>query len=379
MRILLSPLLLCTRFCRLCVRRHYRERPGDWIWLYELERMPPLGSFEAGRGFTPDLSLFLMFDEFVIDGVAHERIMGDSPPVWLRQWPQVLRMLEAEGALATVDTDREVKKAAPIRGAMMRRDMAAPARWSSAMAYYDNIMTGALTAFEDTVAGSTSFSWGFDPDNESLVKGPDRHLHRLAGVLRTGPVGDQADPHFELYKQSLSSLRMQLGEVNAGLAVTHSLSAAPMLWAPYDKYVKEKLADRPAVLEAHGSAEAARLFFRVAFPKYRPESISDLGRLRRDKGLKRLRQEIAGASQTGEVLDPQYPQRVLEHVLKVERRAARVRTISGWLSSLVGIVPVPGLSLAAAAVAEVVSRKVEGRLRRQWDWFYLISNGIGGT
>lgn len=348
-----------------------------WVWQYELERMPPLGQFQAGSGFIPDLAVLLMFDEFLIDGQAHERILSNTPPAWLGQWPNVLEVLGSEGALSVVDTDEEVKRVAAVRGAMLKRDMQKPAMWADAMMYYDALMAEADRALGETADAAGNLTWKFDLDKIPGVRGSDGDYHLLSGSPLTDPGNDPNDPHYQLHQTALSHLGHQLREVNAGLAVTKILDAAPMFWAPYKRYLETKSNEAEVALEAYEQAEAAHRFFSVAFPAYRPESVSKLGRLRNDKRLRQLRDEIMAASKSGDILDSAYPQRVLEEVLKVEKRVGRVRKISGWLSSAIGSIPLPGIGLAATAASELLSNRLEKKYRQDWNWFYLISDGTG--
>ena len=89
--------------------------------------------------------------------------------------------------------------------------------------------------------------------------------------------------------------------------------------------------------------------------------------------------EIRRASEHGDLLDPSYPQRVLDEVLQLERKDAKVRRIAGWVATAVGSIPVPGLGIAATATAEAVSATLKKRRTKPWRWFYLISDGRGAT
>jgi hypothetical protein len=377
MRIFLSPLFFRQRFCRHCVRIFYQKEPDKWIWQYELERMPPLGRFEAGSGFIPDLSVLLMFDEFLIDVQAHEKLVNNSPPIWLRQWSKVLEILGSEGALSVADIDEDVKRVSAIRGAMLKKDMRTPIKWADAMTYYDTLMAGAQRALGESVDAAGNLTWKFEPDKAPGVRGSDGEYHLLSGAPLSEPGDDPNDPHYQLHQTALLHLSTQLREIDAGLAVTRSLDAAPMFWAPYKRYLATKSIEAETALAAEERAEAARLFFSVAFPRHNPESLSEISRLRKDKRLRQLRDEIISASKTGDVLDPAYPQRVLEEVLKVEKKVGRVRRISGWISSAIGMIPVPGTAIAATAASELISRGAESKVRKDWNWFYLISDGTG--
>lgn len=377
MRIFLSPLFFCQSFCKHCVRIYYKEHPDEWIWQHELERMPPLGSFEPGQGFVPDFSVLMMFDEFIIPGQAYERIRNAPEPAWMGSWPEVLELLEAEGALSTIDVEQEIKQVAHIRGGMLRRDMQDPAKWADAMTYYDALMATADRELRSRPSQAGMLAWEFDPNKVPGVEGPDGHYHVLSGAPLVDPGEDPDDPHYQLHETALSHLRSQLREVNAGLALAALLDVSPMFWAPYKGYLEVKSDEAEAARNAEERSEATRLFFRIAFPRYRPDTIRELGRLRQDKRLQQLREIIVSASQTGDVMDPEYPQRILEEVLEVERKIGRIRQIVGWISAAIGLVPLPGVGIASTVVSELASAGIEARLRKKWNWFYLISDGAG--
>jgi hypothetical protein len=377
MHILLSPLFFCQRFCKTCARIFYSDHPDEWIWLHELEGMPPLGYFDASQGFIPDFSILMMFDEFIIPAQAYERIRNAPNDTWLGQWPEVIALLEAEGTLSAIDVQEEVGRVASIRGGMLRRDMRDPAKWGKAMTYFDTLMAAAHLALGRKPPGASTLRWEFDPERTPGVKGPDGHRHILSSIPLTDPGEDPEDPHYQLHELALDQLRSQLREVNAGLALASVLEAAPMFWAPYKGYLEAKSSQAAAAKRASEQASAAELFFRVAFPRYRPDTIRELGRLRRDRRLRQLRQVIESASLTGDVMDPEYPQRILEEVLNVERKIGRVRQIAGWISAAIGLALSPYLGLAAAAVSETATLGVDKAIRRKWNWFYLISDGTG--
>ncbi len=377
MRIFLSPLFFYQSSCKHCVRIYYRENPDGWLWQYEVERMPPLGVFESGHGFVPDFPVLTMFDEFVIDGQAYERILSKTSATWLGPWPEVIKLLEAEGALSTLDVEEEVKQTASIRGKMLRRDMRDPARWADAMAYYDVLLASADKAFGFKHTTAETLTWEFDPDKEPLIRGSDNQGHILSAAPLTAPGEDPNDPHFQLHQAALDHLRMQLREVNAGLAVAARLNLAPMFWAPYKVYLEEKSDTSKTAANVHERAEAARLFFTIAFPRFKPDTVRELSRLRRDRRIRQLREVIISTVRGGDVIDPQYPQRVLEQVFRLERRIGRIRQIAGWISSAIGSIPLPGLGIMSTVASELVTLGVEHWLREDWKWFYLISDGTG--
>jgi len=150
------------------------------------------------------------------------------------------------------------------------------------------------------------------------------------------------------------------------------------MWAPYRRYLQKKLAPLPERRTA-AAAEAGRQFFEVAFPAYAPTMVRQFSKLRDDKQIRQLRAEILRASTKGEMLDSRYPQRVLQEVLRVEQKLNQIRRISGWVATALGMIPVPGLGLAAAAISEGIGAVVEKKKQAPWRWFYLISDGRGAT
>ncbi len=108
------------------------DRPStvqDLTGLYEFESLPPLGSYDPDRGFVPDLPSLLMFDEYVLDGEAYERIRNPGHRHWLREWSELLEVLESEGAIAVEDVQAAASTHSYRRGWMLRRALQEPA-WS---------------------------------------------------------------------------------------------------------------------------------------------------------------------------------------------------------------------------------------------------------
>ena len=379
MKVFLAPLFFISSFCKHCVRSYYTQHPDEWIWQHELRRMPPLGYYDAPSGFTPDFPLLTMFDEFLITEEAHDRILAKSAPKWLGAWPNVIRLLSSEGALSTIDIDSTVSKLSPIRGGMLRREMNAPEQWADAMAYHDALMASADKAYGPRPEEAHSPTWAFDIKDVPGIAGSDGKSHMLSSAPLTEPGDNPADPHFQLHQLALNSLRMQLREVIAGVAISRELGAPPMLWAPYRRYLVEKSRALAELSSAPELAENAKLFFGIAFPRFAPDTVGKLARLRNNRDITHLRSEIVRAAEAGSLIDPDYPQRILEQAFHLERSIGKVRQVAGWISSALGLIPAPGLSVATTALSELAASAVEKRLKQPLKWFYLISDGTGHT
>ncbi len=344
--------------------------------LHEFESLPPLGSFDNSRGFIPDFPALLMFDEFVIDFEAYDLIRSPGERAWLRHWTELVDALKSEGVLTVTDVKAAASADPYKRSWMLRRDMKQPEKWWQAMGYFDNLSALAGNFLGEYPETAKKFAWKFDPRQRFGVKGSDGHVHDLSAIL-VEDAGSRTDAHHQLYGRAIANLRDQLREVNACLTACASLGVSPMMWAPYRRYLHEKLESdaRQAMLPA----DAGALFFKIAFPAYSPTSVREFAKLRFDKRIYDLRTEIKRATRNGSALEPRYAQRILSEVLKIEQKAARVRTIIGWISNVVGTLPIPGVGLGAAALGEGVGAVATNYIKKPWRWFYLISDGRGAT
>jgi hypothetical protein len=318
-----------------------------------------------------------MFDEFIMDEEAYDYLKESKNRPWLGQWPELISALNSEGSLMLADVRAAGKQQMHRRGALLRRDLDRPHRWNEAMAHYN-----ALTSLADRMLGekpweAQDLSWRFDPDDTFGVAGPDNKSHSLSAVLQGG-ASSELHAHRQLYFRAINALKAQLREVNSCLVACDELCAAPMMWAPYRHYLKEKLSDSDQESTMTGQT-AGTDFFQIAFPAYAPTTVSAFSRLRSHKSIKALRKEILRAAQYGDVMDPRYPQRILTEVLNLEQKAGRMRRISGWISSAVGMIPIPGLGIFSTIVSEAISKSLERKWKKPWHWFYLISDGRGGT
>ena len=252
--------------------------------------------------------------------------------------------------------------------------MQKPTRWWQAMGYYDSLVNRAQELLGENPHTAQEYSWQFDPGARYGIRGLDGHSHDLSAVLGDG-ADSNSEAHAALFSRAASTAASQLREVNACLTACDVLGVAPMMWAPYRRYLQEKLALGGMTDQSAAGTE----FFELAFPAYAPTSVKEFSKLRRDRRIGALRSEIRRASEHGDSIDPRYPQRVLDEVLRLELTGAKVRRIAGWVATAVGSIPVPGLGIAATATAEVIAAALNMRKTRRWRWFYLISDGRGAT
>jgi hypothetical protein len=360
--------------CKHCARLYYKSNPGAWLGLYEFESLPPLGTFDQHRGFVPDYPSLLMFDEYVIDGEAFERLKHPGERTWLAEWRDLLDVLHAEGSLTVEDVGAAAAVRSHERGAMLRRDTRDPERWWHAMAYYNSLTSRAERLLGASPREAKALAWDFDPDDAYGMEGPDGQVHNLAVVLADAQ-SSSIEAHRDLFQFALAEVKAQLREVNACLVACSELGVAPMMWAPYRRYMETKLSGSPDGV----SEMAADQFFKVAFPAYAPTTVQEFAKARSRKAIGALRSEILRATETGDALDPQYPQRVLTEVLKIKTSSGKMRQIIGWIANAVGIIPIPGLGLAASAAGEGLATLLDRKQQRPWRWFYVMSDGRGIT
>ena len=372
MKVLLAPLFFTQRMCKHCARIFYNRNPGGWLGIYEFESLPPLGSFDPDRGFIPDFPSLLMFDEYVLDGEAYERIRNPDHRPWLKEWSELLEVLDSEGAITVEDVQSAAASHSHSRGWMLRRDMQEPTRWWQAMCYYDALVGSAQNLLGNDPRTAQEYSWQFDPEASYGIEGIDGETHDLSVVLAEGAESEN-EAHATLFSRAVENAAKQLREVNSCFAACDVLGVAPMMWAPYRRYLQKKLASAGATDQSAAGTE----FFKLAFPAYSPTSVMEFSKLRGDRRIGALRSEIRRASEHGDLIDPRYPQRVLNEVLKLERKDAKVRRIAGWIATAAGIIP--GLGIPTTVAAEVVTTVLDKWRKKPWRWFYLVSDGRGAT
>jgi len=343
--------------------------------MWEFESLPPLGSFDPAGGFTPDYAGLLMFDEFVIDGEAQEILGKPSDRPWLGSWPALIKSLTSEGCVTVADVRQAASNKPQRLGAELRRIKRDPSQWAEAADYFNAVLGKADALLGDDPQQAKRASWEFEPDAIFGLKGPDGKGHCLGVVLSEGAHSDD-ESHARMYGTALDALELQVREVIACIAACEALSVVPFMWAPYRKYLDKAFAGatNPVVAATEG-----RKFFEIAFPAYAPTTVEQFAKFRRDKRIRQLREEIRRASAAGDLLDPKYPQRILEEVLRVETRNVSKRRLIGWIGNALGIFAGPVLGIAANVGAEAVSSLVGRNKRREYGWFYLISDGRGGS
>jgi len=319
-----------------------------------------------------------MFEEFVLDGEAREIIRSPRGRDWLGPWPELLNALESEGAVTVSDVRAAASGQPQRRGALLRQDMRNPSQWVEPMAYYNAVAGMAEQLLGDDPKSAKRTTWDFNPEAQFGVSGTDGKTHSLASVLNDGPHSEH-EVHRSLYSRALSEATFHLREVHACLTACAALGVAPFMWAPYRKYLEHKLVRKGDARNTDKELRAGREFFEIAFPAYAPTTVRQFARLRSDRRISQLREEMRRVADSGELLDPRYPQRILQEVLRVEKRLATFRRIIGWVATAVGVVPIPGIGTAASVLAEGIGAATERKRRKPWHWFYLISDGRGAT
>lgn len=231
MKVLLAPLFFRLRFCKHCARIFYRDNPGGWLGIHEFESLPPLGSFDTNRGFVPDFPTLLMFEEFVLDYEAFERLKKPGDRLWLKEWSEVIEVLESEGCLTLADVSTAAGARSHKRGWMLRKDMENPQRWWQAMGYYDNLIDRSKMFLGEHPHKAQDFSWQFDPDEIYGIPGEDGEVHDLSVVLHDAGKSE-IKAHRDLFSTALESLRKQLQEINSCMTACDELGVAPIMWSP---------------------------------------------------------------------------------------------------------------------------------------------------
>ena len=158
-------------------------------------------------------------------------------------------------------------------------------------------------------------------------------------------------------------------------------------WHTLDPYYKGALLNAArSFLDHQKYTDAARAFFSIAFPSYRPKSRPEWIRLLRDRRVEQLRSEVRRAVDETRNIDQEYAQAALRELLDAREAVASFKKFTGWAaipaSILAGLIGTAtgGLfsgivgSIATRLAKEVVDKYKERRGLEKYAWMYFNSN-----
>ena len=163
--------------------------------------------------------------------------------------------------------------------------------------------------------------------------------------------------------------------VNANLVLTTALDVGFHDWADFQPFYRRKFASvgHPAD-PSRDPAEQSRRLFELAFPEAAIADTATFLRTMRDKRIVKLRELITDAVAGKVQFDDEFAQRTLQEVLRVQQRVERFRTVVSYLTAPLWFLPGLIGNAAQKAIEEVAGALYSRTLKREHQWFYLLSD-----
>jgi hypothetical protein len=356
----------------LSTSRHIVHEPAATIF----DRLPPADLSGGGDAFVPDYSALLLCDKVILDSQSYERLTSKSTP-WYGHVAETVKALNAEGFLRVEDFDALIRRHHALLERMLEQDLQALDAWVPVLKESRDLWDQYLTRMSDQLSHLLTVS--------TLSNFDLAHVHMRMDKF----IGDSLEGENEkLFRESLKSatarrradhrnalrarLREYLTYVNANLVLSHTLNAGFFDWQDFQPFYKHKFL---SIGKENGSeerrVEAVKKLFEVCFPKLTFWTPKDLIHALKDKRIGELRALVSEAALGNVDFDCNFAMRTLTQVLKIERSLADFRKLVSYAT-----MPLPGGSVLQKLVEEAITRPVEHRKRRGFQWFYLISDVV---
>jgi hypothetical protein len=166
-----------------------------------------------------------------------------------------------------------------------------------------------------------------------------------------------------------------LQHMSANLCLCDTLDAVVHDWGDIDPLYRMKFSTSVRVQEQKKRVkqEQCHRLFTLMFPDLQPANAEQLAEKLSDKRINSLRQLIDEAVAGNVIFDRKFAQETFSEVFKINKKIKRTKTITGWVTKPLSVVPWVGFLLPDLANT-VVEKLVEQRMRRKKAWFYLLSD-----
>jgi hypothetical protein len=182
------------------------------------------------------------------------------------------------------------------------------------------------------------------------------------------------------YRQVLKkNLIGYLSHVNANILLSQIFETGFHDWYDYKPFYQEKFLN-VAKESSPGEKEIENIkkLFEISFPEFSFWQPDNVLKALKDKRIHELRQLIDSACKGEVEFDREFANRILLEVFKVESRMRKFRNIVSYLTMPFGFIPYAGTPIQKG-IEEVITRPTESKKRKEFQWFYMISELAHGT
>ncbi len=335
--------------------------------------MPPGSISYLMNNFMLDYSVLLLCEKIILDTGTYERLTAKLHNRLYDDIAEVTNALYDEGFIHLEDFRSLIAPNTVNLDEVLKNDLRKLEKWIRPL----QESTKAWKAFMKEV-GSYPIDGGitfFSTNATSFFMhkydiGEELEIHEKAEVALRSPL-------MRLRKTYRDSLKQVLAEylacVNTNLALADALDVGFYDWADFEPFYRAKsLSDVQLANPAQRKLEEVRRLFDVSFPELRINNAKGLIKILKDKRIRELRELIDSAVRGEVVFDKEYANRILFDVINIEQRLSRIRNIVSYATLPIGLLPIVG-AIAPKIVEEVAGKLVETKLKKGYQWFYLIN------
>lgn len=333
-------------------------------------RMPPISISKFLNKFVLDCSVLFLCDKLILDKKTFEMFESGDYPKIFREVADVTEALYSEGYISLIDFDDIINKNKNYLRRLKRKDLEEPEIWLDSL--YKSFALWHEFRMKASIFHATN-EYGFSYDElyvHSMKAAKDEVLRRKVMEIIENPDLRENPKNQQLMVRFLSSY---LNSINANIVLSKSLNAGFHDWGDFSPLYQEKFQrlEKPLVHQ-EGISHVNKLFD-VAFPEFIFEDRKALIKALKDKRVFDLRKIVESAVQGDVVFDREFANKTLISVLQTEHKISRLRNIVSYLTLPIGLIPVVG-SVLPKVVEEVAGKMIEGKLKEDFRWFYLISD-----
>lgn len=356
-------------------------------------RMPPVSFRWLKDTFMPDYDLLLLCDKLVMDEASFRQLTEEPFPAYTKVADTFLE-LKTEGRVELVDFGAVLQANAELLDRMLDHDIRILDQWVIPL-------RDSLTMWRHF--SEKSMEAMRDQDEELSLLGhlpgvPSRHViyhdhstqalrHEIAHLVHSDrqkllsctfmvdeALKSSAKRKQKQHREALrETLKAYLAYVNANLILSSELQVGFHDWLDFTPFYATKfLSVGKEVDSPQDERKQVEKLFTIPFPELAIKDTRSLMRALNDRRIADLRQLVTDAVAGKVNFDQEFAKSVLREVLGAEVTARKWRSIIGYLTLPLGLIPWIG-SVADKAVSEAAGAVVDRKIKKTHRWFYMLS------
>ena len=347
-------------------------------------RMPPVSMSTFAKHFMPDYSALILCEKIIMDTESWDRLQKIEGNNYYQDIAKVFRILFDEGFIRVEDYDSIIKEKSHLLEIMLQHDLEVVESW------YTPLKESLKTWREFTTRLSNEWQRLKLDMEQSPKQDFEDYYHHFVSCLHEvnnvasiklamfGQLQDalESESVLELskFKQRISNILIEyLSYVNANLVLSHHFDAGFHDWCDFEPfYYKKFLSIGKEKRDEQEKINKVRQLSQIAFPDLIDWNPTRIVKALQDSRIKDFRKFIANAVKQNIDFNQEFANRTLSEVFGIERRISRIRSIVSYATIPLGFIPWIG-AIAQKGTEEIISKLYENNVKKDYQWFYLIS------